>query len=192
MHWLFKRLILAIFIATLGVAILNGQYFLRNIKQKFWPPNVSTVVTTQGELLPDTLIIESLGISAPVVYIEDKTETAYQEALKRGVVHFPGTAKVGQAGTVYIFGHSSDYLWSNGEFKTVFATLPQIKLGSSILVTNSTGQPFIYKVISTKIISPNDISVLEQDTSKHLLMLQTSYPIGTALKRYIVVAELML
>ncbi len=192
MHWLFKRFILAIIILVLGAAILNGQYFLRNLKQWFWPPQPKVVTTTQVNLSPDTLIIESLGISAPVVYIEEKTETAYQEALERGVVHFPDTAKVGEAGTVYIFGHSSDYPWGKGKFKTVFATLPQIKIGSSIFITNQNSQPFIYKVISTKIISPNDTSVLEQDLSKHLLILQTSYPVGTALKRYIVIAELVL
>jgi len=141
--------------------------------------------------VPDTLKIGSLGIQTPIIYGIAKTEAAYQEALRNGVVHFPDTALPGELGNVYIFGHSSDYVWSPGDYKTIFARLPQIETGAEIEITNAAGKLFVYTVIETKIVGPRDLSVLDQfENKRHLLTLQTSYPLGTALQRYIVVAEL--
>lgn len=140
---------------------------------------------------PDTLTIASLGIEAPVIYIEERGETVYQEALQRGVVHYPGTALPGQAGNVYIFGHSSDFLWSKGDYKTVFALLPNIKMGDSISLSDAVGRVYVYKVTETHVVNPSEMWVLDQyQNEKKLLTLQTSYPLGTALQRFIVRAEL--
>lgn len=137
------------------------------------------------------LSIPRLGIDAPVSEPEGRGEKAYQKALEKGVVHFPGTAQPGQAGNAYYFGHSSDYLWSPGSYKSVFAPLMSIRLGDEIRVMDASGTPFLYVVTDTKIVSPKDLSVLSQgDGVKKLLTLQTSYPLGTALKRFIVLAEL--
>jgi LPXTG-site transpeptidase (sortase) family protein len=139
---------------------------------------------------PNTLLIPSLNIAAPINFVDQNNETFFQQALQTGVVHFPGTALPGQSGNVYIFGHSSDFVWSKGHYKTVFAALPKITLGSSIIVSNAQGQQFDYTVVEKKVVSPSDLTVLAQDKTKSLLTLQTSYPLGTALKRYIVIAEL--
>ena len=73
----------------------------------------------------------------------------------------------------------------------MFALLPQIKIGSEILVSNPSGQVFKYLVIQTAVASPRDVQWLAQENyEKKLLTLQTSYPIGTALRRFIVRAEL--
>ncbi|MEK7183084.1 MAG: sortase [Patescibacteria group bacterium] len=147
-----------------------------------------TVVETAE---PNTLKIASLAIETPVIYVEDKTESVYQEALRDGVVHYPGTALPGEHGNVYIFGHSSDYVWSPGEYKTVFARLPTIELGAVIEITDAEGKLFHYIVTETKVVGPRDLTVLDQlNYAKQILTLQTSYPLGTALQRYIVVAEL--
>lgn len=139
---------------------------------------------------PNILLIADLGIEAPIQYVEEKSEAVYQEALRKGVVHFPDTALPGEPGNVYIFGHSSDYIWSPGEYKTVFAKLPQIALETEIEITDADGKIFRYAVIDTKVVGPRDLSVLDQQNNeKYLLTLQTSYPLGTALQRFIVVAE---
>src|SRR5687767_11297538 len=80
-------------------------------------------VVPEWRMDPDRLFIPSLGIDVPLVYIEEKNEAAFQAALRDGVVHYPGTAMPGQPGNAYYFGHSSDYSWSKGEYKNVFATL---------------------------------------------------------------------
>lgn len=150
----------------------------------------STTTTAQGEL--NFLSIPRLRIEAPIREVTEKSEKAYQSALEQGVVHYPGTAKPGEAGNAYIFGHSSDYSWSPGKYKSIFALLTKIRTGDLIYASDESGVIFTYRVLRTKIVSPRDLSVLDQGEYKQkLLTLQTSYPLGTALKRFIVVSELV-
>lgn len=185
-----------LFVTTL--AILAYPYFeARYLSSDLLPsPEIESAGVEEpesviDELLPNTLTIRNLAIEAPVVYITEKSERAYQDALRDGVVHYPGTAMPGELGNVYIFGHSSDYVWSPGAYKTIFARLPQIEIGEQIEITDADGKSFVYVVTETKVVGPRDLSVLDQfNYEKRVLTLQTSYPLGTALQRYIVVAEL--
>lgn len=138
------------------------------------------------------LSIPSLKISAPLVYVTERSEKVFQLGLQQGVVQYPGTALPGQLGNMYVFGHSSDYRWSKGSYKTVFAKLPNIKVGSLIILTDGAGKTYTYKTISTVIALPTDTKYLSQyKFQRKLLTVQTSYPVGTALKRFLVQAELV-
>lgn len=192
-----KKIFIAFGVLVLAFILLNFNYLWANgvfllVGHKYAYRQGSTSGQTAVSLKePNRLKIESLGIEAPVIYIQEKSEKAYQAALKDGVVHYPGTALPGRAGNCYIFGHSSDYLWSKGKYKSVFAVLPSVKKGDAISITDQEGSFFTYKVIGTFVVSADDLSVLNQNTQgKKLLTLQTSYPIGTALKRFVVMAEL--
>lgn len=187
-----------LFLAALSFAlfsILNAPYIAANLRFLLTKQSVSEPITqTQIAQLhaPDTLSIPSLSIEAPIQFIDKADEKTFQAALKNGVVHYPGTALAGEFGNMYIFGHSSDYIWSKGHYKTIFAVLPSIKNGDEIFVTDSKGTQYTYKVIDTKIVKPNDVSVLDQQgNKKKLLTVQTSYPVGTALRRFVAIAELI-
>lgn len=139
-----------------------------------------------------SLSIPSLKISAPLVYVSERTEKAFQLGLQQGVVQYPGTALPGQLGNMYVFGHSSDYRWAKGSYKTVFAKLPNIKVGSLIKVKDGAGKEYTYKVTSTAIALPTETKYLSQyNYQKKILTVQTSYPVGTALKRFLAIAELV-
>ena len=139
---------------------------------------------------PDRLVIPSLGIEAPLVYPEETDEISLQIALTEGVVHYPGTALPGDFGNAFYFGHSSDFPTKPGNYKTVFALLPEIKIGDAINITDRVGRLFVYEVIDKQIANPNQTEFLSQgDRNEQLLTLQTSWPVGTALKRYIVRAK---
>ena len=76
--------------------------------------------------------------------------------------------------------------------KTVFALLPKIKTGDKITVSDREGNKFIYEVKETRVIAKDDMSVLDQhNNERKLLTLQTSYPVGTALQRFVAVSELL-
>jgi len=138
-----------------------------------------------------SLTIPSLKINAPLVYVSQRNEKTFQLGLQQGVVQYPGTALPGQLGNMYVFGHSSDYTWAKGNYKTVFAQLPNIKLGSEIKITDGAGKVYTYKVTGTVIALPNETKYLSQyNYQKKMLTVQTSYPVGTALKRFLVIAEL--
>ncbi len=156
-------------------------------------PSPAAVTLAASPGVPaNTLTVSSLGLQVPVVYVTQATEDAFQAGLKNGVVHYPGSANPGNLGNDYIFGHSSDYWWSNGRYRTVFAVLPQIKIGADIILTNAQGQAFTYRVFEAKVVAATDVSYLGQYAYKRkLVTLQTSWPIGTAFKRFVVIGELV-
>jgi LPXTG-site transpeptidase (sortase) family protein len=194
--WL-KRILFSLLLLVILAVAINFSFFYANLKFAFLRrPQVlderfrPAVAGEKNVMEPNYLLVPSLGIQAPVIYSADSSDKGFAEALQNGVVHYPGTANFGQAGNCYIFGHSSDYFWSKGKYKTVFALLPQIKSGEEILVSDPQGNVYRYIVRITKIISPDQTQYLQQDVSKKVLTLQASWPVGTALKRFLAIAEL--
>lgn len=101
--------------------------------------------------------------------------------LNRGVGRIIGTAKPGEPGNIGIAGHRDGF----------FRGLKDATEGDTIdLVTGD--RAYTYTIDSTKIVNPDDVSVL-QPTSRPSLTLVTCYPfyfIGHAPQRYIVHASL--
>ncbi len=195
-----RRLLQAggILLAVLALFLLaNSVFFLKRAAHHLNPPAVLEPEPPAPDpyLLelagtPDRLRIPSLGIEAPLVESATRTQAAYKAALQRGVAHFPGTPEAGGVGNAYYFGHSSDLPWAKGDYKTVFALLPQIELGAKIYVTDRDGNAYAYAVDGTRVVMPSDLSVLaDPGNGKRMLTLQTSYPLGTALRRFIVTAS---
>src|SRR3989344_6557106 len=190
---MFKRIIIILFLAVAVFLALNFDYFRKNIEYELRRDNYQQVPAPAAEKMePNKLLVPSLNIDAPVRYTEEINEDKFQEILQVGAVHYPGTAEPCQPGTVYIFVHSSDNAWSPGKYKTIFALLPRIEKGAEIYISDHDGYKYVYKVSESRVVEKNDLSVLAQNTTgKKLLTLQTSYPLGTSLKRYVVVAELV-
>ncbi len=184
-----RRVLWSVGIAGVAFVLLNAQFFWVNFQYTFsQPPSPGPEPL---KMAPNTLLVASLRIKAPVHYVAEDAEAVFQQALQNGVVHYPGTAQPGEPGNVYIFGHSSDNAWAKGQYKTVFALLPRIEKGAPILLSDAEGRIFTYLVRDNFSISVRDRRWLSQENSeRRLLTLQTSYPVGTSLGRYIVVAEL--
>lgn len=145
----------------------------------------------------DRLIIPKIGKNVPIVVppidslmSEDwkQFESDIQHALRDGVVHYPGTARPGQAGNFFITGHSSYYPWDSGKYKEVFALLHELEVGDTYSVYYG-GDLHTYRVTSKYEVKPSDVSVLDQPTDKREATLMTCTPIGTTLRRLIVKAE---
>lgn len=182
---------LAIVLMSLLFVGVNFEYFTKQISF-WWGENVNkTPVEVVEKREPSTIYIESLGIQAPLVYTDETEERKFQEALAFGVVHYPGTADVGEKGNAFFFGHSSDFPTKPGNYKTIFALLPHIQMGQEIIVTDTKGVVYKYEAVSTHIVKPTDTQWLKQgDRSEAMITLQTSYPVGTAINRFLVIGKL--
>ncbi|MDD5041633.1 MAG: sortase [Candidatus Peribacteraceae bacterium] len=143
------------------------------------------------------LIIPKLNLNVPIVIPsyeallrEDWTqvESDIQQSLEQGVVHYPGTAKPGQAGNFFVTGHSSYYPWAPGNFKTVFARLHMLSEGDDYWVYYG-GDKHRYVVQSVAEVKPSNVDVLDQPADRRLSTLMTCTPVGTTLRRLIVSAE---
>ncbi|MFA7685750.1 MAG: class D sortase [Candidatus Gracilibacteria bacterium] len=150
------------------------------------------------EVMPiDTrLVIPRINQNIPIVGVSSKNlvehdwnalEKDMQEALKKGVIHYPGTSYPGQKGNIVITGHSSYFPWDPGRFKDVFALLHQMKIGDKVMIYYNQ-EKYVYEVTETKVVLPSNIDVLKQ-TPDDKLTLITCTPVGTNLKRLIVTAK---
>jgi sortase A len=141
-------------------------------------PATPVEVAMPAAIGPDGLIgrieIARLGVSVVVVEGTDKP------TLRHAAGHIPGTAIPGQIGNIGIAAHRD----------TFFRPLRNIRDNDVVALTTLRGE-FRYRVVSTKIVSPEDVAVLDPDGNE-ILTLVTCYPfyfVGAAPSRFIVRAQ---
>lgn len=121
--------------------------------------------------------IRRLGMSIAIA------EGTDDPTLRRAAGHIAATALPGQAGNIGIAAHRD----------TFFRPLRKIRHGDIITLTTPAGQ-YRYRVVSTRIVTPDDVAVLNSDGNE-ILTLVTCYPfyfIGAAPDRFIVRAARVL
>ncbi len=131
------------------------------------------------------LYIPKIGVKAPIIW--NVSEENALKALQNGVAHLKGTGLPGTDGNVFITGHSSYYWWAPGQYKTVFALLPNLVVGDKIYLLYQ-NQLYIYEVIEKLVVWPKDVWVMNK-LSYPALSLMTCVPVGTNLRRLIVRAK---
>jgi sortase A len=107
-------------------------------------------------------------------------EGSDEPVLRRAVGHIPGTALPGQTGNTALAGHRD----------TFFRPLRNIRRDDVIRFTTLQGD-YEYRVVSTSIVDPRDVAVLDSDGSEELTLI-TCYPfyfVGHAPRRFVVRAQ---
>jgi sortase A len=125
-----------------------------------------------GDLI-GSIDISRIGLSAIVVEGTDRT------TLRRAVGHIEGTAVPGQSGNVGLAGHRD----------TFFRSLRNVQENDIVTLTTVAGK-YRYRVVSTRVVGPNEVSVLDPSGTE-ILTLVTCYPfyfVGPAPDRFIVKA----
>src|SRR5690606_23438706 len=184
--------VLGLTLLIIGVAFVGVNYQYFGAQVMYYINRGGSDLEVMETRASNRIYIQSLGLEAPLVYIDEIGEPIFQDALAQGVVHYPGTAAIGHRGNAFFFGHSSDFPTKPGNYKTVFALLPHIEMGDEVVLTDKDGKVYRYQVFDTHVVKPTDTQWLNQETEgKSLLTLQTSYPVGTALQRFLVRAELV-
>ena len=102
--------------------------------------------------------------------------------LRKGPGHFPKTHFPGEGGTVAIAGHRTTYL-------APFNANDKLKTGDKIVLDMPYGR-FTYAVERTRIVDPDDISVIERVPGAERLVLSACHPKYSAAERIIVFARL--
>jgi sortase A len=97
--------------------------------------------------------------------------------LKKGPGHYPDTPLPGEPGNSAIAGHRTTY-------GAPFFDIDKLKPGDDIVATTYAGR-FVYKVIGSEIVSPSDVSVLD-DTQDNRITLTSCDPKYSATNRIIV------
>lgn len=138
--------------------------------------------------------IAKIGVEVPMIWSTSTVESDMLKDLENGVAHFAQTAAPGQPGNIIISGHSSNYVWAKGNYNHIFKDLNNLEVGDMINVktTEHNGRVVIYhyEVKEKRVTTANDQTIFEQGDASELT-LSTCWPIGTALKRLIVKAQLI-
>ena len=155
----------------------------RNLEQLVVAHQTAIVDTSPSpevreKIQPGALIgrisVARLGVS---VIVMEGTDAS---TLRRAAGHISGTALPGQDGNVAIAAHRD----------TFFRPLRNIRKDDVIAITTTRGD-YRYRVVSTKIVKPDDVAVLNSDGTDALTLV-TCYPfnfIGAAPNRFIVRAR---
>jgi sortase A len=164
-----------------GFVLVDGWMFqnrerhrLEQLLHEPFPISLAKSPLAAADGLIGRIEIPRFGLS--VIVIEGTSDTT----LRHAVGHIPGTALPGQPGNVGISGHRD----------TFFRPLRNIRRNDVITLVTLLGE-YRYRVVSTKIVSPNDVEVLDP-SGNEILTLVTCYPfyfIGSAPNRFIVRAE---
>jgi sortase A len=108
-------------------------------------------------------------------------EGVSERTLQRSVGHIPGTALPGRPGNIGVAAHRD----------TLFRSLRGIRKRDRIMLSTLT-HDYQYEVVSTKIVRPDDVSVLAPSKNQNTLTLVTCYPftfVGLAPMRFVVRAR---
>lgn len=187
---LFGAVSLILFGLLFGPPLLIGWHAERRLRPQQLSAAPPRHDRPQNEILqiPDnTLKIAKLSLEAPIFW-----ETDYRDILERlphGLVHLVGTAKPGERGNIVIGGHSSGLWFLPGPFNRIFARLGELEPGDTLLLTYK-GRAFRYQVSESFEVKPTELRILEP-TPRPTLTLFTCSPVGTALRRRVIRAELL-
>ncbi|PIS07597.1 hypothetical protein COT78_02775 [Candidatus Berkelbacteria bacterium CG10_big_fil_rev_8_21_14_0_10_43_13] len=146
-------------------------------EEKYSTPNVAD----------NHIAIPVLDVNAPVTFGVNNVYKEVESNLINGVIQINGTSLPGQTGNIYITGHSSNYVWVKSDYNSIFALLDKLVIGDQIYI-NYNDVVYVYQVFDTKIVVPSDISLLKA-TNDSRLTLVTCWPVGTSLKRVVVLAN---
>ncbi len=140
------------------------------------------------------LSIPSLGLyDLPVqTNVDSGVEEVYRSVLKNSLAHFAGTGLPisDVKSNIVVYSHSAggDYYKRTKDIAASFTVLGDIKIGDEVIIKME-GEEYKYKIVKTKIVKPDDISIITGTKGKRTLTLFTCYPPGDNDERFVAVAR---
>lgn len=189
-----KSMMIGLGAGVFMLLVLSFGFFNERFIAPFISPskNVSGTPLISGSSVSkeSKIIIPKINVEVPVVYdVKTIEEDAVQAGLERGVVHYATTSNPGEKGNGAIFGHSSNNLLNKGKYKFAFVLLNRLQIDDTFYLEKD-GVRYVYKIFDRKIVTPEQVSVLNDVPGKSSTMaLITCDPPGTALKRLVVWGE---
>ncbi len=147
---------------------------------------LDTAKPSQKSEVADAISIAKIGLSAPITWNVTGEQTKL--ALQNGAIHLAGSAMPGTPGNTFITGHSSDYWWTPGGYKSIFALLDKVEVNDEISISYM-DNTFNYRVNVKEVVPRDDINRFITASKPETLTLMTCWPVGTNWKRLMVQAE---
>ncbi len=124
--------------------------------------------------------------------VNSGVEEVYRSILKNSLAHFAGTGLPisDVKSNIVIYSHSAggDYYQRTKDIAASFTVLGDIKIGDKVTIKIE-GKEYNFKIVKTKIVKPNDTSIITGQKGKRTLTLFTCYPPGDNDERFVAVAR---
>lgn len=198
-HKLGKLTLARIFAAILAfVLVFVSVYYLEGYYAKKYrgkEKNSNTITQNQqvveneklDKITQFELIIRKINVSVPVIpNVNGQSSDLYNEALKKGVAHYKGTALPASGSNVLIFGHSSS-IFGTGTYDKIFSRLNELQK-SDLVIIKFNGKEYKYLVFDKKITLSGDVSIITP-TEREQLTLMTCWPIGADKERLVIITK---
>lgn len=137
-----------------------------------------------------SIVIPKININSKVfanTSVSDKVQ--YSQILQEGVAHAESTYLPGEGGTVYLFAHSTDYIWNIARFNAEFYLLKELKTDDLVNLVYQ-GKVYTYRVDKAKVVNADETYYIKPKKNGEELILQTCWPPGTTWKRLLIFAKL--
>lgn len=191
------------FTGAIKQELIRTPSFLVNLSFQSEPlPSISdiisggvNIITSPAVTLPaipieaensNILEMPQFNIQTPILQVETSNSDIIYKKLKQGVVLYPGSDIPGKGYSI-IIGHSSQYPWDPGRYKSVFSLLNQFEQGDKIYVFWDQ-KPLVFEVKDKKIFLPwpkgtESTETIFPPSDEITLVLQSCWPVGVASKR---------
>lgn len=139
------------------------------------------------------LSIPKLGINRMGVQsnVDSTNSDIYNRVLDRNLAHFRGSSLpfVTNPGNIVVYGHSvgGSYTPRPNDVVSAFSFLPELKVGDEIIIEiNGTQHKYVMR--RSRVVTPDDTSILASTPGREALTLFTCYPPGSREKRLVISA----
>lgn len=150
------------------------------------------------EMVPyeNRIVIPKIWKNIPLVDVENRRvqdvkelDKIFMDELANWVVRYPWSARPGEIGNSFIFGHSSNFPWVKWDYNDVFALIDHIVFGDEIIIYYNQ-KKYVYVIKEKNIVKPGNTEVLKRNNWKSEISIMTCWPIWTSVNRMIVTWEL--
>ncbi len=166
--------------------IISGGLHIFNQSGSLISPTIDLPAIPIEAESSNLLEMPQFNIKVPILEVETPDSGTIYKKLKEGVVLYPGSDIPGKGYSI-IVGHSSQYPWDSGRYRSVFALLNQLEQGDKIYVFWNQ-KPLVFEVRDKNIFLPwpqgtEGTETIFPPSDEITLILQSCWPVGTASKR---------
>lgn len=138
---------------------------------------------------PTRIKIPTIDLDLTVQNPVTRDIVALDELLKKGPARYVDSAKLGEAGNLIIFAHSSHLPIVHNQMYKAFNRIPELKAGDTITLDADDGKSYLYTVIGVhKADADEDKIDLSKDQGK-ILTLVTCDTLTSKSSRFILTAD---
>lgn len=142
--------------------------------------------------LPTRIVIEDVSITLPVLNPESTEVAALDAALHDGVVRYPLSAHMNEAGNIFIFGHSSHLPVVKNQMYKAFNGIEELQTGDTIKLEGANAgsvETHLYRVVSVRKTNTEEALIDLSNNGTRRLTLSTCDSFGGKSSRWVVEAE---